>query len=63
MKPNKTLRNDFSNASLLQDSIKKRLISDVPIGTFLSGGTDSSIVTAIAQEINETPIDETIVVD
>ncbi len=42
--------------SLLQESIKKRLISDVPIGTFLSGGTDSSIVTAIAQEVNNSPI-------
>lgn len=42
--------------SLLRDSIKKRLISDVPIGTFLSGGTDSSIVTAVAQEVNDAPI-------
>ena len=53
--------NDFNSSkkqlqSLLQDSIKKRLISDVPIGTFLSGGTDSSIVTAIAQEVNNSPI-------
>lgn len=42
--------------SLLQDSIKTRLMSDVPIGTFLSGGTDSSIITAIAQEVNNSPI-------
>lgn len=33
---------------LFQDSVKRQLISDVPIGTLLSGGLDSSAITALA---------------
>lgn len=35
---------------LVEDSIKRQLISDVPIGTFLSGGLDSSIISSIASK-------------
>lgn len=32
---------------LVEDAVKRQMISDVPISTFLSGGVDSSLVTAI----------------
>ncbi|HWJ78523.1 MAG TPA: asparagine synthase (glutamine-hydrolyzing) [Niallia sp.] len=33
---------------LFQDAVKRQLVSDVPLSTFLSGGVDSSAITAIA---------------
>ncbi len=41
---------------LIETSVEYRMISDVPFGTFLSGGVDSSLVTAVAQSLSSTPV-------
>ena len=38
--------------TLLEKSIESQLVSDVPLGILLSGGTDSSIITAIASKLS-----------
>jgi asparagine synthase (glutamine-hydrolysing) len=40
----------------LESIIKSKIVSDVPIGTFLSGGVDSSLITALVQKELKTPI-------
>jgi asparagine synthase (glutamine-hydrolysing) len=40
-----------SFGELFEESVKLRLISDVPVGTFCSGGVDSSLVTAVAARL------------
>jgi asparagine synthase (glutamine-hydrolysing) len=41
---------------LLQEAVIKRLMSDVPLGVFVSGGLDSTAVLAFAKEGSTTPI-------
>lgn len=42
--------------SLLSDAVQRRMVADVPLGAFLSGGVDSSLVTALMQRASGRPI-------
>lgn len=58
----KTINNDnldtiaINLKTKLENAVKKRFMSDAPIGYLLSGGLDSSLVCAIASKLSDKPI-------
>jgi asparagine synthase (glutamine-hydrolysing) len=54
-----SIANETAEADLgatVAESVKLHLISDVPVGVFLSGGVDSSAVVHLAQQASDTPV-------
>ena len=56
VKDNKAEVADVHDA--LEDAVKRQLMSDVPYGVLLSGGLDSSVISAIAEKFSEHRIEE-----
>jgi asparagine synthase (glutamine-hydrolysing) len=43
-------------AELVENAVRKQLVSDVPLGAFLSSGVDSTLVVALQQALSDEPV-------
>lgn len=53
-RPDEELIRDF--AELFRESVRIRLMADVPLGAFLSGGIDSTVITGVMSELMDEPV-------
>ena len=51
-----TAIDELQLARVLEESVRSHLVSDVPVGVFLSGGVDSASVANLAQKNSKTPV-------
>ena len=55
-KTEKVYTSDGDSFSIIENAVKSQMVSDVPLGVFLSGGIDSSLIASMAQKNSVKPI-------
>ena len=42
--------------NILRDTVARQMVADVPVGAFLSGGVDSTLIVALMRQVSNAPI-------